>query len=81
MNEILIEFDVLYNDIQLPFPSNIKTKVINKHGRARRLHILTLLINSTEAGNLLRGNGAIRLPDYLVIEVEGTISLQEISNV
>ena len=37
MDEIIIEFDVLYNDLQFPFPSSIKTKVIKKYGRTRRL--------------------------------------------
>jgi len=37
MDEIINEFDVLYNDLQFPFPTNIKTKVIKKYGRTRRL--------------------------------------------
>ena len=37
MDEIIIEFDSLYNDLQFPFPSSIKTKVIKKYGRTRRL--------------------------------------------
>ena len=37
MDEIINEFDSLYNDLQFPFPSSIKTKVIKKYGRTRRL--------------------------------------------
>ena len=37
MDEIIIEFDSLYNDLQFPFPFSIKTKVIQKYGRTRRL--------------------------------------------
>ena len=37
MDEIITEFDVLYNDLQFPFPSHIKTKVIKKYGKTRRL--------------------------------------------
>ncbi len=31
----------------------------HKHSELRMAHILALLINSTEAGDLLRGNGAL----------------------
>ena len=37
MDEIINEFDSLYNDLQFPFPFSIKTKIIQKYGRTRRL--------------------------------------------
>ncbi len=37
MDEIINEFDSLYNDIQFPFPSRIKTKVIKRYGKTRKL--------------------------------------------
>ena len=37
IDEIISEFDVIYNDLQFPFPSSIKAKVIKKYGRTRSL--------------------------------------------
>jgi len=52
MDEIINEFDVLYNDLQFPFPSSIKTKVIKKYGRTRRLPN-SLAIDSEIEGTIL----------------------------
>lgn len=52
MDEIINEFDSLYNDLQFPFPSSIKTKVIKKYGRTRRLPN-SLAIDSEIEGTIL----------------------------
>ena len=48
MDEIINEFDGLYNDIQFQFPSHIKTKVINRYGKTRKLpNSLAIEVEST----------------------------------
>ena len=37
IDEIISDFDLLYNDIQYPFPTHIKAKVIQKYGKSRVL--------------------------------------------
>ena len=37
IDDIINEFDLLYNDIQFQFPSHIKSKVINKYGKSKKL--------------------------------------------
>ena len=37
IDDIINEFDLLYNDIQFQFPSHIKSKVIKKYGNSRKL--------------------------------------------
>ena len=37
IDDIINEFDLLYNDIQFQFPSHIKNKVIKKYGNSRKL--------------------------------------------
>ena len=48
MDEIINEFDGLYNDIQFQFPSHIKTKVIKRYGKTRKLpNSLAIEVEST----------------------------------
>jgi hypothetical protein len=37
IDDIINEFDLLYNDIQFQFPSHIKNKVIKKYGKSKKL--------------------------------------------
>ena len=52
IDEIISDFDLLYNDIQYPFPTHIKTKVIHKYGKTRVLPNSLAIENSINASNV-----------------------------
>ena len=52
IDEIISEFDLLYNDIQYPFPTHIKGKVITKYGKSRVLPNSLAVENSINVSNV-----------------------------